>query len=113
MIGSCGRNVTPISSQRVFASVRSGEVQLPMVPPPLLKYKATWPSTALAAKADATANAARAVTLYKRAAAARQAMYVFIPFAYRDLDYVVRPGIKGVHIRTGYFTVSFKRVSVG
>jgi oligopeptide transport system substrate-binding protein len=66
---------------------------------------------ALAAKADATANAAKAVTLYKRAAAARQAMYVFIPFAYRDLDYVVRPGIKGVHVRTGYFTVSFKRVS--
>jgi oligopeptide transport system substrate-binding protein len=67
---------------------------------------------ALAAKGDATANPTRAVTLYKRAAAARQATYVFIPFAYRDLDYVVRPGIKGVHVPTGYFTISFKNVSV-
>jgi hypothetical protein len=67
---------------------------------------------ALAAKADGTANAAQAVALYKRAAAARQATYEFIPFAYRDLDYVVRPGIKGVHVWTGYLTVSFKGVSV-
>jgi ABC-type transport system substrate-binding protein len=68
---------------------------------------------ALAAKADATANAAKAVALYKRAAAARQATYEFIPFAYRDLDFVVRPGIKGVHLWTGYFAIAFKGVSVG
>jgi ABC-type transport system substrate-binding protein len=67
---------------------------------------------ALATKADATAKAAQAVKLYKQAAAARQATYEFIPYAYRDLDYIVRPGIKGVHVSTGYFTVSFKYVSI-
>jgi ABC-type transport system substrate-binding protein len=68
---------------------------------------------AVAAEADATANARRATALYKRAAAIRQSTYEFIPFAYRDLDYVIRPGIKGVHVWTGYFTISFKSVSVG
>jgi ABC-type transport system substrate-binding protein len=81
----------------------------------LLEAHASAPSKlfeALAAQADATANAAQAVKLYKQAAAARQALYVFIPFAYRDLDYIVRPGIKGVHVRTGYFAISFKNVSI-
>jgi ABC-type transport system substrate-binding protein len=64
------------------------------------------------ARADATANAARATALYKRAAAVRQSTFEFIPFAYRDLDYLIRPGIKGVHVWTGYFTISFKGVSV-
>ena len=29
------------------------------------------------------------------------------------LAYAIRPGIKGVHLWTGYFTISFKDVSVG
>jgi ABC-type transport system substrate-binding protein len=66
-----------------------------------------------AARADSTANAARAIALYKQAAALRQGTYEFIPYAYSSLAYVVRPGIKGVHLWTGYFTISFKGVSIG
>jgi oligopeptide transport system substrate-binding protein len=67
---------------------------------------------AVAAKADATANPARATALYKQAAAIRQRTYEFIPYAYAALVYAIRPNIKGVHLRTGYFTISFKGVSI-
>lgn len=67
---------------------------------------------ALAAKADATANLDRATALYKQAAAVRQRTYEFIPYAYGALVYAIRPKIKGVHLWTGYFTISFKGVSV-
>ena len=67
---------------------------------------------AVAAAADATANRARATTLYKRAAASRQGTYEFIPYAYGPIVYAIRPTIKGVHLWTGYFTISFKGVSV-
>ena len=65
----------------------------------------------MAANAEATANPARATALYKQAAAIRQATYEFIPYAYA-LVYAIRPSIKGVHLWTGYFTISFKGVSV-
>ena len=68
---------------------------------------------AVTAKADATANPDQATALYKQAAAIRQATYEFIPYAYGALVYAVRPNIKGVHLWTGYFTISFKDVSVG
>jgi hypothetical protein len=68
---------------------------------------------AVAADADATANSDRATALYKQAAAIRQGTYEFIPYAYGALVYAVRPSIKGVHLWTGYFTISFKDVSVG
>ena len=68
---------------------------------------------AVAAKADAAANPQRAIALYKQAAAIRQSTYEFIPYAYGALVYAVRPNIKGVHLWTGYFTISFKGVSVG
>jgi len=48
-----------------------------------------------------------------RAAAVRQATYEFIPIAYSGSAYPIRPGIKGIHLSTGYFTISFKNVSVG
>ena len=67
---------------------------------------------AVAARADATANRRRAVALYKQAAAIRQSTYEYIPYAYRDVDLVVRPGIRGVHLWTGYFTISFKGVRI-
>ena len=68
---------------------------------------------AVAAKADATANPDQATAVFKRAAAIRQRTYEFIPYAYGALVYAIRPNIKGVHLWTGYFTVSFKGVSVG
>ena len=68
---------------------------------------------ALAAEADSTADPARAIALYKRAAAIRQATYEFIPLVYGDLDYLIRPGINGIHLWPGFFTISFKGVSVG
>jgi len=68
---------------------------------------------AVAANADATANPDRAAALYKQAAAIRQGTYEFIPYAYGALVYAIRPSIKGVHLWTGYFTISFKDVSVG
>jgi oligopeptide transport system substrate-binding protein len=68
---------------------------------------------AAAARADATANPGRATRLYKQAAAIRQATYEFIPYAYGALVYAIRPGINGVHLWTGYFSISFKGVSVG
>ena len=67
---------------------------------------------AAAAKADATADPDRATALYKRAAAIRQKTYEFIPYAYGALVYAIRPNIKGVHLWTGHFTISFKGVSV-
>ena len=67
---------------------------------------------AVAARADATANPDRANALYKRAAAIRQRTYEFIPYGYGALVYAIRPSIKGVHLWTGYFTISFKGVSV-
>jgi hypothetical protein len=67
---------------------------------------------AVAAAADATADPRRATELYKQAAAIRQGTYEFVPYAYGALVYAVRPGIKGVHLWTGYFTISFKGVSV-
>jgi ABC-type oligopeptide transport system substrate-binding subunit len=67
---------------------------------------------AVAAKADATANPDRATALYKQAAAIRQRTYEFIPYAYGALVYAIRPNIKGVHLWAGYFTISFKGVSV-
>ena len=67
---------------------------------------------AVAAKADATRRADRAIALYKRAAAIRQATYEFIPYAYASPVYAIRPSVKGVHLWTGYFTISFKGVSV-
>jgi oligopeptide transport system substrate-binding protein len=66
--------------------------------------------TTVAARADATANPARATALYKQAAAIRQRTFEFIPFLYGDLTYAIRPGIEGVHLRTGSFTLSFKDV---
>jgi oligopeptide transport system substrate-binding protein len=68
---------------------------------------------AVAAQADATADRGRAAALYQQAAAIRQGTYEFIPFAYGSLVYAVRPGITGVHLWTGYATISFKDVSVG
>jgi oligopeptide transport system substrate-binding protein len=68
---------------------------------------------AVTAKADATADPDEAIALYKQAAAIRQRTYVFIPYAYGALVYAIRPNIKGVHLWTGYFTISFKRVNVG
>ena len=67
---------------------------------------------AVTAKADATANPDRATELYKQAAAIRQGTYEFIPYAYGSLVYAIRPSVKGVHLWTGYFTISFKGVSV-
>jgi oligopeptide transport system substrate-binding protein len=67
---------------------------------------------AVAARADATANPARATALYKKAAAIRQSTFEFIPFLYYQKVYAIRPGIKGVHLWTGYFTISFKTVRV-
>jgi hypothetical protein len=67
---------------------------------------------AVTASADATANRDKAIALYKRAAAIRQSTYEFIPFAYGGLPYAVRPGISGVHLRSGYPTISFKDVRV-
>jgi ABC-type oligopeptide transport system substrate-binding subunit len=67
---------------------------------------------AVAARADATADRARATALYKQAAAIRQSTYEFIPYGYGAVVYAIRPGIKGVHRWTGYFTISFKGVSV-
>ena len=68
---------------------------------------------AVAAKADATANPDRATELYKQAATIRQDTHEFIPYAYGAVVYVIRPSVKGVHLWTGYFTISFKGVSVG
>jgi oligopeptide transport system substrate-binding protein len=67
---------------------------------------------AVAARADATANPERATALYKEAAAIRQRTFEFIPYQYKDRVYAIRPGIKGVHLWTGYFTISFKGVRV-
>jgi ABC-type transport system substrate-binding protein len=67
---------------------------------------------AVAARADATADADRATALYKRAAAIRQRTFEFIPYLNRDRVYAVRPQIEGVHLWTGYFTISFKGVRV-
>jgi ABC-type transport system substrate-binding protein len=67
---------------------------------------------ALAARADATPDPERATALYKKAAAIRQRTFEFIPYLYRDRVYAVRPDIKGVHLWTGYFTISFKGVRV-
>jgi oligopeptide transport system substrate-binding protein len=67
---------------------------------------------ALAAEADVTSDPDRATALYKQAAAIRQATYEFIPYAYGALVYAIRPGIEGVHLWTGYFTISFKGVTV-
>jgi oligopeptide transport system substrate-binding protein len=67
----------------------------------------------VAAEADSTANPGRATALYKQAAAIRQSTYEFIPYVYSGLAYAIRPDIKGVHLWTGYFTISFKDVSVG
>jgi oligopeptide transport system substrate-binding protein len=68
---------------------------------------------AVAAQADATADPGRATALYKQAAAIRQSTYEFIPYVYSSLTYAIRPGITGVHLWTGYYTISFKDVSVG
>jgi ABC-type transport system substrate-binding protein len=68
---------------------------------------------AVAAHADATADPERATTLYKEAAAIRQRTFEFIPYQYKDWVYAIRPGIKGVHLWTGYFAISFKDVRVG
>jgi ABC-type transport system substrate-binding protein len=65
---------------------------------------------AVAARADATADPERATALYKRAAAIRQRTFEFIPYLYSERVYAIRPGIKGVHLWTGYFTISFKGV---
>jgi oligopeptide transport system substrate-binding protein len=67
---------------------------------------------AVAARADATANPERATALYKQAAAIRQRTFEFIPYQSRDRVYAIRPGIEGVHLWTGYFTISFKDVRV-
>jgi len=67
---------------------------------------------AVAASADATANTDQAVTLYKQAAAIRQGTYEFIPYAYGAVVSAIRPNVKGVHLWTGYFTISFKGVHV-
>jgi oligopeptide transport system substrate-binding protein len=62
---------------------------------------------AVAARADATANAARAISLYKAAAAIRQSTFEFIPYLYSARVYAIRPGIRGIHLWAGYFTISF------
>ena len=67
---------------------------------------------AVAARADATANPERAIPLYKEAAAIRQSTFEFIPYLYSERLYAIRPGIQGVHLWTGYFTISFKDVRV-
>ena len=67
---------------------------------------------AVAATADATADPDQATALYKQAAAIRQGTYEFVPFGYRALVYAIRPTIKGVNLRPGYFTISFKGVSI-
>jgi ABC-type oligopeptide transport system substrate-binding subunit len=67
---------------------------------------------AVAARADATADQERATGLYKQAAAIRQRTFEFIPYLYADRLYAIRPGITGVHLWTGYFTISFKGVRV-
>jgi len=68
---------------------------------------------AVVATADATANPDRATELYKQAATIRQDTHEFIPYAYGAVIYAIRPSVKGVHLWTGYFTISFKGVSVG
>jgi ABC-type transport system substrate-binding protein len=67
---------------------------------------------AVAARADATASPGRATALYKQAAGIRQGTYEFVPYGYGALVHAVRPSIEGVHLWTGYFTISFKGVSV-
>jgi oligopeptide transport system substrate-binding protein len=67
---------------------------------------------AVTARADATADPERATALYKEAAAILQSTFEFIPFLYADRVYAIRPGIEGVHLWTGYFTISFKGVHV-
>jgi oligopeptide transport system substrate-binding protein len=67
---------------------------------------------AVAARAAATANPARAIALDREAAAIRQQTFEFIPYLYGEKVYAIRPGIKGVHLWTGYFTISFKDVRV-
>ena len=67
---------------------------------------------AVASRADATASAERATALDKQAAAIRQQTFEFIPFMYAEKPYAIRPGINGVHLWTGFFTISFKGVSV-
>jgi oligopeptide transport system substrate-binding protein len=67
---------------------------------------------AVAARADATANPERATALDKEAAAIRQQTFEFIPFLYAERLYAIRPGIHGVHLWAGYFTISFKGVRV-
>ena len=67
---------------------------------------------AVTARADATADPERATALYKKAAAILQSTFEFIPFLYADRVYAIRPGIEGVHLWTGYFTISFKGVRV-
>jgi hypothetical protein len=66
----------------------------------------------VAARADATADPERATALYKQAAAIRQSTFEFIPYLYAERVYAIRPGIEGVHLWTGYFTISFKEVRV-
>jgi len=68
---------------------------------------------AVTARADATADPEQATALYKRAAAIRQSTFEFLPYLYKDRVYAIRPGIEGVHLWTGYFTISFKGVRVG
>jgi ABC-type transport system substrate-binding protein len=65
---------------------------------------------AMAARADTTADPERATSLYKEAAAILQSTFEFIPYSYADRVYAIRPGIEGVHLWTGYFTISFKDV---
>jgi hypothetical protein len=48
----------------------------------------------------------------RQAAAIRQSTHEFIPYAYGAVVYAIRPNIKGVDLWTGYFTISFKDVSV-
>jgi oligopeptide transport system substrate-binding protein len=67
---------------------------------------------AVTGRADATADPEAATALYKQAAAIRQRTFEFIPYQYRDRVYAIRPGIEGVHLWTGYFTISFKGVRV-
>jgi hypothetical protein len=67
----------------------------------------------VAARADATAEPERATALYKKAAAIRQSTFEFIPYMYRERLFAIRPGIKGVHLWIGYFTISFKGVRLG
>ena len=66
----------------------------------------------MAAEADATADPERATALYRQAAAIRQATYEFIPFAHGAVVYAIRPGLEGIHLWTGYFTISFKGVRI-